>query len=291
MGMAGSLSHRIRAFSIWRVPNLLLESRGLFLGEEVGAITRLEKIRSMAGLAIVAGAIVYYSGLSHLTAPATDRHGTTVTAGTPEGNWLISVVVTAVVAVLVLPLVCAFLVWRAEPAARRATLLQFRWPLIAIGGWFGIFAVASPLIALGTYATSATKHLGGGARGAAFLLSFFLGIVLLVWIVKALYLAATGLFRADDGHPLLAPIAAPIVAATAAAMMSTTPAGNGLVGEPRTIGYALAWGGTVTIAMVSWISLRIYQRQFPDLYPFRTGPVAARQPAQGLGQPGSRQNS
>jgi hypothetical protein len=50
-----------------------------------------------------------------------------------------------------------------------------------------------------------TRHAHALAAVAAFIVVDAIGVVLIVWLVKALYLAGTGLFRADDGHPLLAP--------------------------------------------------------------------------------------
>lgn len=52
--MGGSW-RRIKRLSIWRVPNYFIESSGAFLGERVEAIERLSKIRSWAGIAIIAG--------------------------------------------------------------------------------------------------------------------------------------------------------------------------------------------------------------------------------------------
>ena len=90
--------------------------------------------------------------------------------------------------------------------------------------------------------------------------------------VKATYLAATGVFRAEDGHPLLPLIVAPIVAVTTALMMNTIGS-NGLVGVPGYAADALTWGGTITILIVSARSWQILKRQYPEAYPFRNGPL------------------
>jgi hypothetical protein len=266
---------KIRRLSIWKVPNYFLEPSGAYLGEPVETIDRLNKIRTIAGLAIITGVAVYYSGLSHLTTAANGAAGAKtadIDIHTPEGNWVAGVVVTVVVAMLVLPLVSLYLVARTKREARRAALFQLRWPLIAIGAWFAIFAIASPFIALVTYAQHAAGHMSPGVRGAVWAISLFVLIVEFTWIVKALYLAATGMFRAEDGHPLLPLIAAPLIAGLTALIMNTVGS-NGLTGEPGIIGDVLTWGGTVTIFVVSIISRQILKRRYPHDYPFHYGPL------------------
>ncbi len=87
--------------------------------------------------------------------------------------------------------------------------------------------------------------------------------------MKAIYLAATGMFRAEDGHPLLPVIAAPIVAACAAGMLLVYGYGS----PPGLVGLALTWGGTVTIFLLSLVSAGILRKRFQGEYPFRNGPL------------------
>lgn len=265
---------RISQLSIWKVPNYLLEPRGSFLGESVDAIDRLAKIRSVAGTVIVIGMGVYYTGLSHLTAVTAGKGNvkTVDLAGGSAGGWFVGIIVSICVAMLSLPLVSGYLVWRARPRARRATLRQLRLPFVAIAGFWGILAVSAPLMTLGVYATRAAQHSGPGIKAVSFAFSFFTGIVVIVWIVwivKAIYLAATGMFRAGDGHPLLPLIAAPLAAAGAALMMAI----NGYSNPPGLIGAGLTWGGTITVFLLSLISARILKRRFAGEYPFRDGPL------------------
>jgi hypothetical protein len=262
---------RIRQFSIWKVPNYVLEPRGSFLGESVDAIDRLAKFRSVAGTVIVIGAGIYYTGLSHLTAISAGKDGvkTVNLGGGTAGDWFVGIIVSVVTAMLSLPLVSLYLVWRARPGARKATLLQLRLPFIAIVGFWGILIGCVPLAALGAYATSGSRHMNLGIRAAAYLFAFFAGIVAVVWLVKAFYLAATGMFRAEDGHPLLPVIAAPLVAAVAAGMLLV----YGYSNPPGLIGLALTWGGTVTIFLLSLYSAYILGKKFKGEYPFRDGPL------------------
>jgi hypothetical protein len=145
-------------------------------------------------------------------------------------------------------------------------------PFVAIAGWFGIFAVASPFMALGGYLQKSARHMNFDIKALAWVLVVFVLIVGLTWIVKAIYLAATGVFRAEDGHPLLPLIVAPIIAATTVLIMNTVGS-NGLVGVPGYVGDALAWGGTITITIVSLRSAQILKRWYPDDFPFRNGPL------------------
>jgi hypothetical protein len=271
-----SLSAQIRQLSIWRLPNYLLEPRGSYLGEHNELIDRLNKVRSVVGLIILAGVTVYYSGLSHLATETATRGGMnapTVTAHSPEGNWFLSVLVTAVVAIFLVPAVSVFLVLWTRPKARKKALYQLRWPFISIAAWFGIFATAVPIVAGAKALTSSvTRNMDVLAKLAAGILYVFVAIVVFVWLIKALYLAGTGLFRADDGHPLLAPITAPLVAWVSAGLMATQGS-NGLIGVPATIGLITGFGGAISVTILSLITVYILKRQYKDKFPFRDGPL------------------
>jgi hypothetical protein len=269
------LWRRIKRFSIWRVPNYFIEPSGAFLGERVHAIDRLNTVRSWAAIAVIAGAGVYYGGLSHLGTVTNGKDGVknvNIGTHTPEASWFIGLMISVVVAIFILPLISLCLVWWSSRGARRAALLQLRWPLVAIAAWFGIFLVASPFVALGQSLQNSARHMNLEIRALAWVVVVFVLIVELTWIVKAIYLAATGVFRAEDAHPLLPLIAAPVIAAVTALMMNTVGS-NGLVGLPGFIGDALAWGGTITITIVSLRSAQILKRRYPDEYPFRNGPL------------------
>jgi hypothetical protein len=269
------LWRRVKKFSIWRVPNYFMEPSGAFLGERVEALDRLGKLRSWAAIAIIAGVTVYYAGLSHLGTVSNGQDGVrNVNIGNhnPEGNWFLGLLISVVIAMLILPLISLGLVWWTRRGARRAALIQLRWPYIAIAAWFGIFAVAAPFLALGGYLQKSAQHMSFDIKALAWLLVMFVLVLELTWIVKAIYLAATGVFRAEDGHPLLPLLAAPIVAVLTVLMMNTVGS-NGLVGVPGFVGDALTWGGTITITIVSLRSAQILKRRYPADFPFRSGPL------------------
>jgi hypothetical protein len=271
----GSLWGRIREFSIWRVPNYFIEPSAAYLGERVESIDRLNKARSWAGIAIIAGTTVYYAGLSHLATTEKDKNGAkvlTIGNNTPEGNWTLGLIVSVVTAIFVLPLVSLLLVAWTRRGARRAALVQLRWPYVAVAGWFAIFLAGTPFIALSQLVQNSAHHMNFAIKALSWLFALFVLIIELAWIVKAIYLSATGMFRAEDGHPLLPLIVAPIVAGTSALMM-TTVGGNGLVGVPGLVGRGLTWGGTITVFVVSIWSGAILKQRYPGDWPFRDGPL------------------
>jgi hypothetical protein len=271
----GDLWHKIKKFNIWRVPNYFIEPSGSFLGERVESIDRLNKIRSWAAVAVIVGTAVYYGGFSHLGTVTNRKDGVrNITIGNhnPEGNWFLGLMIGMVTAMFILPLVSLCLVWWTESGTRRAALVQLRWPCIAIAGWFGIFAAASPFIALARYLQSSARHMNLSLKALAWVIVLFILILALVWIVKAIYLAVTGVFRAEDGHPLLPLLVVPIAAAITVLMMNTVGS-NGLVGVPGLIGDGLAWGGTITITIISFRSAQILKRRYPADFPFRNGPL------------------
>jgi hypothetical protein len=272
----GSLRGKSGHVNLLRVPNFLLEPRGSYLGERIGSVDTLNKLRSVAAIVIIVGMAVYYSGLSHLTTTTVDSHGArveTVTANSPEGNWIVGVVVSVTLALFLLPVVSLAIVVWTRSGFRRATLSQLRWPVVSIGAFLGLFAAMTPILGAVQYLTStATRHLNIVAKAAGGVVTFCVALVLMVWLVKALYFAATGLFRADDGHPLLAPIAAPLVAITSAFMMQTAGSG-GLTGVPLAVGKITEFGGPVSITVLSVVTVLILRKRYKHDFPFRRGPI------------------
>lgn len=267
----GSIKGKNGRFSIWRIPNFLLEPRGDYFHEPDERIERLSKYRSVAGGAIVIGMIVYYSGLSHTgyTRTGGALGGANITLNTPEGNWLTGIVVTISAAILVIPVVSLILVLTADHAYRRATLYQLRWLAIAAGSFAGLCAVILGLAAaLGYLEKSLGHHLAGAVIG---LLSLPIGIILLVWFFKGLYLIATGLFRADDAHPLLAPISGIPIVWIAALVMYFDGGTGGLTGVPETLGKIVAFGGAVTVTIINVMTLARLKKH--PHWAFRRGPT------------------
>jgi hypothetical protein len=114
----------------------------------------------------------------------------------------------------------------------------------------------------------------GWAGLVATLFTTAVGFIILAWLIKALYLAATGLFRADDGHPLLGPIVALSGAWPSAIIMNSSPAGTGgLTGVPARVALVTGYGGAVTITALSLVTLFHLKRKYESDWPFRNGPI------------------
>jgi len=127
----GSIRSKNGRVSIWRVPNFLLEPRGNFFGEPDELIGRLNKVRSVAGAVIVIGMIVVYAGIAHLGYTGGKGGALFVgTQNTPEGHWLLGLIVSMAIALLVVPLTSLALVLYTKSSARKATLYQLRRPFI-----------------------------------------------------------------------------------------------------------------------------------------------------------------
>jgi hypothetical protein len=270
----GSIYSAKHTFSIWRIPNVLLEARGSYLGEPDVLVSRLNWTRTLLAMVIVVGMTVYYSGLSHLATVTHDKNGTpvvTVGNGTPEAHWFTSVLVTITIAAFTLPLISLIIVLFARSGARLRTLRQLCVPLIAALSFFGIVAIG-PLLIEGAQWVTALAGSSILMKIASYLFSVFVGVLALAWIAKACYFAATGLFRADDGHPLLGPIAAPLIATLSALFMRISGVGNGLTGVPDDVGVVTEIGGPISILLVSLTTLLHLRRRYAG-WPFRDGPV------------------
>lgn len=270
----GSINTKNGRLSIWRVPNYLFEPRGDYFHESDEFIDRLAKLRSIAGGAIVIGMIIYYSGLSHTgyTRKGGLLGGANITTNTPEGGWLAGIIVTISAAILVIPVVALILVLAAERGYRRVTVYQLRWIIIAASGFAGLSAVILGVAAGVNYLEkSLTQHLNPVVGAVASLLAIPVAIILLVWFFKSLYLIATGLFRADDAHPLLAPVSGIPIVWIIAFIMYFEGGTGGLTGVPETLGKIVAFGGAVSVTIINTMTL-IRLKKHPH-WAFRRGPV------------------
>lgn len=272
----GSIRGRKGGVSVWRVPNFLLEPRGDFFHEHDELIERLNKWRSVAGGSIVIGMIIYYAGLAHTgyTRKGGVLGGANMTTNTPEGSWIGGLIVTFSVAIFVVPIVSLVLVLTAERGHRLATLYQLRWIAIASVSYAGLCAVSFGIAeGVADLQKSSTKHLDPVLDIVLTLLGSAVGIILLVWFCKGFYLLVTGLFRADDAHPLLAPIAAIPIVWIASLVMYFEGGTGGLSGVPETLGKIVAFGGAVSVTIISVFTLRRLKNH-PG-WAFRRGPLPA----------------
>ena len=274
--------------SIWRVPNFALEPRGDYFHEPDELIDRLNKLRSVAGGIIVLGMIVCYSGLSHTgyTKKGGLLGGADITLGTPEGSWLVQIIATISVAILVIPLVSLILIFSAERGYRRLTFYQLRWIVMTAAVYAAFCAAIFPLVKGISYLQqSLMRHHNLIIEVAVFLVSAAVGTILLAWFFKGMYLIATGLFRADDAHPLLAPIAAIPIAWIVSLFLYLNGGTGGLTGVPETLGKSVAFGGAASVTVISVLTLRRLKKH--PHWAFRRGPARLSAPVSGARGAGS----
>lgn len=270
----GSIKGKNGRPSIWRVPNFLLEPRGDYFHEPDELIGRLSKLRSVAGGAVVIGMIIYYSGLSHTgyTRQGGVLGGANITSNTPEGGWLVGLVVTISAAIFVIPVVALILVLAADRGYRRTTAYQLRWIVISASGFAGLSAVILGIAAGVNYLEkSLTQHRSLGLGVVVSLVALPVAVILLVWFFKGLYLIATGLFRADDAHPLLAPVSGIPIVWIAAFVMYFQGGTGGLTGVPETLGKIVAFGGAISVTIINTMTLMRLKKQ--PHWAFRRGPI------------------
>lgn len=267
--------------SIWRVPNLLLEPRGSYFGEADESIAFVNKARSWIGVAILVGLIVYYNGLSHLAVITKDKDGgkvVNITNDTTGSNVVLNWFITITFAMLLVPLISMILVVSARSGARLATLKQLRWPFLTFGLLVGFMSALGAIPGgFGLLAQYSAKHHELVLQIASAILAAAFGIVAIAWLVKCIYLAANGLFRADDGHPLLAPIITTVAAWFSVLFAETTDEGTaGLTGVPDVVEKVTGYGGAIVLTAISVWSVARIGRRYKGLHPFRGGPLHSR---------------
>lgn len=271
----GSIRGRSGSVSIWRVPNYLLEARGYFLPHRDRKIERLTKIRALGAGVIVIGMVIHYGGLAH-TGFTRANNATTATTlydvNTPEGAWLVGIIITIMAAVAVVPVVGIVLALTAERGYRRVTFWQMRWVVISFFSFFGLFA-AIGFILKETYNLLAPRQNSGNLLvliGLA-LVALVALVFCVIWGVRSMHLIADGMFRADDAHPLLGPVSAiPVVWATCI-IMYLAHGDGGLTGVPDVLANVVASGGAATLTGLSVYAI-VRLRHDPH-WPFRRGPV------------------
>ena len=93
----------------------------------------------------------------------------------------------------------------------------------------------------------------------------------LIFVWCAVWCCAAGPFRAADGHPLLAPVAATAFAWLAAVHALTA---HGLsAATPHVLYFAAVVGGPATVTAMSALEVCLLRARFPSQFPFREGPL------------------
>jgi len=150
-----------------------------------------------------------------------------------------------------------------------AMLRQLSWVPIACGFFIGIVALAGSTVSvLNTKVSDWAKHQPTAIHYGTVAAVFIVSLILAIWAFKAIYLVAVDVFRADDAHPLLAPVVTTSVswALAIAALLADGPAG-----VPRDIGLSMLFLGPTTITVINvWACARLWREHHALL--FRDGP-------------------
>jgi hypothetical protein len=103
-------------------------------------------------------------------------------------------------------------------------------------------------------------------------------LIALAWLaafmIRTLYLMATGLFRLGDAHPLLPP-AVTVLAVWCLAVKGLV-AGGGSDGEPGALTVLLLIGGPMSLTALAAVEIGRIRQRYPGDFPFRNGPLAGR---------------
>jgi outer membrane protein assembly factor BamB len=280
------MSRNRRGFirALWHVPNWMLETRGDFLHDKGdGFIKKLARVRSAAGLVILAGITLTYPGFTK-SSPELDTitgHDSPHVAALSKlaDSWLYSILYGLVIALLCIIAFAVLVVIAARPRKRLLMLRRMCRPLIAGALFAGLMAIivgTADLISwmIGPHDSQNSAGVSGAETVIGVVLAVGLIPTLAVWYAKAIYLAAVDVFRADDAHPLLAPFATTVVPWSLAGCTL-------IAGEPTGVSYRLGLlivlTGPLSVSIVNAVACGRLWLKYHDLL-FRDGPLV---PGQG----------
>jgi WD40 repeat protein len=260
-----------RRHLIWRLPNVILEPRGAFQPYDDEILARLDWFRTVAGAMVTIALLLRFGGSPatawHEFLSNTDGCDSFCNTNTFWGSWLTAVFVAIWVAAGVLVALAIVLGLTCADHYRWITVRRLWRPVLSIIGGFVLLYLTTGFVVVISQIVP---------QGPAY--DDVMGVVLVLvalYEVKILHLAAKGLFRSDDVHPLLAPLATvPIAWAVAIVMFGLGGDGGEHIPIPpnlHVIVYILAYGGaaidTVTSAY-TWHRMRTN-----PWYAFRHGPA------------------
>ena len=263
-----------RRHPIWRLPNVILEPRGAFQPHEDEILARLDWTRTVAGVLFTIALLLVFGGnpatVWHEFLTNTDGCDSFCDTNTFWGTWLTSVFVAIWVATGVLLVLGIVLGLTCADGHRWMTVRRLWRPVLAlIGGFLLLYLSTGVVVGVSMIVP----------QGPAY--DNVMGVVLVlaaVYEVKILHLAAKNLFRADDVHPLLAPLATvPITWAVAIVMFGLGgDGGEHIPPHLHVLTYVLPYigaGVSTLITVYTWHRLRDN-----PWYAFRRGPARTGMP-------------
>jgi outer membrane protein assembly factor BamB len=273
---------------LWHLPNRILETRGDFLGEESDRfIDVLAWARSALGLLILAGIALSYPGFTKPMAELISTGGNVppdaVIASKFLDTWLTQVLVGFLIALVFIVLFAVLMLVLTRSNSRLLMLRHLCQPLIAFALFAGLMGILVGVIDLenwlisSAYQTLSDSGSSAGTRAVAVVEFLVLAVVfvgslptLVVLYVKSIYLAAVDVFRADDAHPLLAPLATTVIAWSLA---SSTVIAGWPTGVSHGLGWLIVFTGPLTVSIINAVACCRLWWKHHDLL-FRSGPLA-----------------
>ena len=263
----GSIRNGERNFSLLRIPNWLFESRGQFLGEDDPVLVRLVRFRAVSGFLLITGFAALYGGHGYFLsdpAPATSESDFLNDLGT-------SILWTFLLATglgLVTALVLLF-VWT-DASARGATARRMATPLYTMLA-FGVFAVASELVFTRVFPRIEGRfvHSGFGVELLFSVIVIPIYLTLAYLCVKAVFFVVTDLFRADDGHPFIAPVVLPLASLGLLLWGLTHSAATAVPSGVAELELVGAFASNLVVSVCAILRMKKKYQEFP----FRNGPV------------------
>jgi WD40 repeat protein len=237
-------------YPLWRLPNFLFETRGSFLN---GGPDKLVSFLALAraGLGFLTLVLITYAypgyiagaqELVQLTGPLWPGAGTMLRF---DNVWVASFAYSLILSAIWAALFVLLILPATRPRAWPGLLLHLCWPLVTIVLFAGQFF----LIVKAIDWTTPRFLLNPDAAESWCILVIF--TVVYTWIIKVVYLVATGVFRADDAHPLLAPFVTTGVSWTLAYSALTSSAPSGV---PPSIRWLVALTGPVLVTVINGVA-------------------------------------
>jgi outer membrane protein assembly factor BamB len=268
------------------MPDDILKARGDFLGEDDGKVIKIiSLVRSVCGVLILACIALTYPGFTKSLPELISTSGNTpadVTAiSRLADGWLTSILYGILISVVCIVLFAVAIVASAQSRKRLPALGRMCRPLIAFALFVVLLAAVVGAVDLlnwvltRLYGQTSDPSSSLGALGIAGVqaiagIALILAVVptLAVLYIKAIYLAAVDVFRADDAHPLLAPFATTVVAWSLAgiAFLAGGPAGLSHGGW-----LLITFTGPVLVSFINAVACWLLWRNHRDLL-FRAGP-------------------
>jgi WD40 repeat protein len=254
-------------FVLWRLPNLLFEARGSFLGGEPDElISRLAFWRAIVGVGVlvyIAYAYPGYLGGAHeffqTDGIALPGLGTMLRFDTV---WVTSIVYALILSAIWIALFALLILPITRPGARLGLLLHLCWPAATIMLCAGQFML---IVQLYEWSFAHFSSNPNATESLGILVSF---VIIWTWLIRVVYLAATDVFRGDDAHPLLAPFVSTGVSWMLAyvALSSSGPSG-----VPHSFRWLTALAGPVTVTVLNAVACLRIRKEHGQLL-FLDGP-------------------